>query len=736
MGTELKPLIEEKGLSTFQLEEVIVDTTAPSDAVIPSFVVNDPYPDQTPADILSRWYQSSATQTLTDTTSLRVAQIADPSVILAQPAVLGALVSYRYFRFKAIEYKVQFSSTPMIYGWAFLSTKGVNFVTLPTSTPIAGYQLASQDDAVLMDFSEQQEINLMAEWRSPAQMYDLVGGSATGLSNIHSLWMYSGPNPVHKFNSAAPAVVTIQVFARFVEPRVMGHVYRSLSAMVDMSERFERAESQMDFSNINMGAVAAGVLGMGASMAGNTAWKYAEKTATTCAEETLNSLLSNDVKEEEPPAETDADLRPSVYGSMYRSRARYLLGTGALGSSEKKNSVKEYIMMPTFFTVFTLTNGTNTFTSLAYSPYTWSRINFVAQCFRMYRGSLRYTLIFIGSPFITARYFILLDWLGDSTTLPTYRIGDQQIIDVTMRGTTRVDFSVPYMNPIPWAPTPTQSITLGPPDGQNLPNIKIITIQPPSGIGDITPEVDVIVYSAAGPDFEFRSQVTPGFERTTVERAQSQMKVATFCLVDGFGTSGSNLCGQGSKENVTFEGLGSRWQPFEDETEPQYDVASYTINTRNLFSGIFRFYKGGCQRKIAIVSDPTHPDVGLKLETHGISDSGTLGWYDNDRIEDGINIINTVITRVIECTEPFVNTFEFLPTSNDFAWNVGDFLLNSDDTFWQSEFVVVGNPLVAPDVQSAFIANAPDFRYMMSMPPPRYAYWPINDRTLNRLNHM
>jgi len=153
-----------------------------------------------------------------------------------------------------------------------------------------------------------------------------------------------------------------------------------------------------------------------------------------------------------------------------------------------------------------------------------------------------------------------------------------------------------------------------------------------------------------------------------------------------------------------------------------------------LFAGIFRFYKGGCKRKAVIAGTDGHPDVGMKLESLGVPDVGNIGWFNDSRIEDGVNVINTQITRVIECTEPFVCTLDFLPTSPDTAWNSDSFNLGVEEIRWTSEFFNVNDPLTDPIIQQQYISNAPDFRYMMSMPPPAPIYWPSGiTETKNRL---
>jgi len=133
-----------------------------------------------------------------------------------------------------------------------------------------------------------------------------------------------------------------------------------------------------------------------------------------------------------------------------------------------------------------------------------------------------------------------------------------------------------------------------------------------------------------------------------------------------------------------------------------------------------------------------HPDVGIKLQSIGVPEVGNVGWYNDSRIEDGVNVINTQITRVIECTEPFVCTLDFLPTSPDTAWNSDAFNLGVEEIRWTTEFFNVNDPLTDPVIQQQYIANAPDFRFMMSMPPPAMVYWPTiltepkNDRVLGR----
>jgi hypothetical protein len=112
MGEEQQVSVE-TGLATFQDEEEQI-ISYPLDNV-PGPKVENPFPDQTPKRLLERWYQIGNTTYTTATSSGYYVE--KLSTLMEVANVRMALSTFYYLKFRAVEFRVQYSTVPMVYGW-------------------------------------------------------------------------------------------------------------------------------------------------------------------------------------------------------------------------------------------------------------------------------------------------------------------------------------------------------------------------------------------------------------------------------------------------------------------------------------------------------------------------------------------------------------------------------------------------------------------------------------------
>jgi len=124
--------------------------------------------------------------------------------------------------------------------------------------------------------------------------------------------------------------------------------------------------------------------------------------------------------------------------------------------------------------------------------------NFVISMHTYYRTSVRIRLSFYCSAFLSARFIVLFIPAGAHGT-PVYDIDNNLCRLIDVRGDTTVDFTIPFTSPYDFLPC--ISPTFG---------TMVVKLYDPIASVDTTsdPVIDLVVWSAAGPDCQF---VNPTF---------------------------------------------------------------------------------------------------------------------------------------------------------------------------------------------------------------------------------
>lgn len=760
--------VQEDSLNIFKDEESKTTQEVVKSFMPPSLMVN-PFHTDTPKQILERW-QRIASQTLTSTAG--VSPIFFDFSNYFTPQIVEALRTFRYLRFKAVEFKIQWSAMAFMYGW-FAMSCCPRYAFRP-SFNLA--EVASTVDAVICDIGNQKEVIMTAPWISPVSWRDLA--DLTNFSEwcqSYVLWL-TAPNPaLNILDSSNASSITLQIFMRVVEPEVSGPVFDNGLESVTNLRKFV-TQSKFGGTGNFMWDLFAGA-----------DWKAQEdcvlrgKCKTLFDSGTTMDDLNSMAGSHQPPPNSQpsegTELKPNLYGSMVHSPDKFMLGSGnqiSVPGRQTRHTLKQYIQTPTLVSSGNLNlSATPNFLSRGYPSLKleeaeYCRVSYLSQYFRLWHGSMKYTLLLFGSKFTSGRLNLIINY---SESTPYGYQNSEVIQDISFVGSKRIDFEVPFIFPEQWAECDGYNQISPAPDLYNhLPSVWYVWLNTPEQVGDITHVVPYVLYRCAGDDFEFSSLKQPVLNKNTAS-FQAQMKVMSFCAG---GEYSSSQPPHNREMEMTFEDLASRWSYRDPDSAGVVAVAVattypilyqkplafsnwYNPNTDtsllawpgiyDSMSNFFVFWSGSTRFKIA-VSPPTDPGdysmVGAKL-TNGMSEGAPAGRITEfptnlEKPEDGLAIIDTTVTKVLEFTCPWVTTLEYLSMRsehrellNGSPQAMDTFTLMSGTSrtsvpFWYPE--VFTELEVSPVVQ-VYVSAGEDFCLYYPIPPPPIVYngvtmWPIS----------
>lgn len=749
-----KPTIED-GLVEFATEEIKVSSFVPR---IPVSRDDSPFENQTPTEILERErlvfqknYSASETTFMT---------VINPKLWASVNANEGALRTFRYARWKSIKYRLVVQSNPFVFGYLAMTCLPNDQRRHNNSLALSDYGWWSHDDCVVIDITSMPESSITVPWLSNNTWVDLekwaAGGDVeTTLTQLNGLKILYD-NTINVTSSSVPKAFSISVFAKFEGVEVACPISPGASA--------NRHEAQM--------------LGFLGGVAAEVAMKSFEKKATSGIESLVNTGMDKageaasnyifggeeGVGEEfgvtsEAPAEPAVcaksvedgeggqpqEVVPSVFGGMNYSCSRNVLGTGTmLMPRARQNSLSEYLQKPSMVNRRFFASGAGTVMDIPI----WtghdvighltdlpsaSRLRFLAQYFRFWRGSVTYTLFFISSPMVTFRFKVALDYQGGN--LSAVDPGDTLQTIVTVRGTTVHQVTVPYLYTTPW-----QYLDLsGTPEvfRDIFPTLTVSEFSPASKSGDVVPSCFLLTYESANRDFVFTSQVepmpyaqTPAVEKEFV-RHEAQMQVTKFRSQD---VTQFGMCDpvKFTSDGVgTFEAMAKRWSPRISKSldRPSYyaDFAYVTTpvvseqSTLDSLCSIFYWNRGQYKIKIGFKVDET-TDVSavglLKMSTnHPVSNDPLAGIPAEIRFTDGATAISYGLTQVIEAVVPFLSITEWVSDLTDHTSTTGAKQYWYFPNLWSQGATL-------PEINFVAVSAGRDFCFSYSLPPPYFgARW-------------
>lgn len=631
---------------------------------------------------------------------------------------------FRFMRWKSIEWRVVFGVSPFVYGCVVVTGLPV---TDYRGTLVNDYGLYSHDDCVLVDVTTMPEVKISQPWMFPFEWYDNVFVPTVSNVQPYVSLLVATPNALFQQNSDAPTSLGVQVFARFEG--------------LELSAWHDPNEVPFESQSASPTTLAAGVLATGATIGMNHFYKRAGEIGTKAVEDTVDKALgvvlgdkTTEAKSSERVAQgaetttnNATDVIPNVYGGMVFSPQKNLLGDGhqCLPYSAPEHSIMDFLKKPSLISMGTLTTSFTTAGASGYycdpfansdqitdNYFSCSRIRFMGQFYRRWRGSINYTFVFFSSPFNTWRLGFRLNFANQ----PGFAIGDQAYKTITVRGSNIVNMTMPWNFPYTWDYTSSSFANI---NRYTSPTAfeKLAVSGPDDAV------LFYMVYEAAGDDFQFCSQREPSRNwQTGEEPFESQMKVNSFCKHDSIGGAEPNIP-RVANTGLTFETLAKRWSgrsgaPTNVPTWGQ-DPQSQGIGTFDALSSIFLYYRGMQRQKLVIEDTLLTDKAAMFLATldNEKTFGDTTGLQYQWRPCDGMAVINLGLTQVLEYTIPYVAAIDWQTSMfEDPAilgnWEACDVVL--------ATFIPGDTEPTSPLIGNLYVAGGSDFVYSYILPPPWY----------------
>jgi len=715
---------DDNGLVTFVTEENEIRTVVPK---IPISRDLNPWGPQTPFGIVTREY---AVGNFTFTSAgVKTATAVQP--FLDQDAFSSAIKTFRYLKWKSLNWRFQVMAVPQVYG-------GIAFTCCPLDErrllSVNDYGLLSHTDTVWCDFSTMNSGRITVPWLFNNTWADKVYKDRvkTSVSTMTDLKMVC--QNIYSNSSDIPQEIVVNVWCSLSGVEVAGPTepadWKGPSALT------KKKKAQMQ-----SGTLASALFDTLSSEAqkylatnGMDYVKQSAKKGFNALDDMMGDYFDFDNPSESstPAAAPSTDVIPNIWGNMNYSKPKHLVGTGSMVlpvGSHGKHSLLNTLALPWLESYLTVPADPNVSVTIDTWPFTQnpavsypdgslisnvcSRLDFFSRFFRFWKGSTVVTLMFFSSPLVVQKVQITLSYNPDDPSL----VGNQISRVVTIKGTTIESFTIPYLFTVPYKTVDTTSSDIV----DLVPKLSVRLVAPARSAGDIVPALPCVVYRHAGNDFRFYSQREPQFQ---TDAAEMQASVSSFKrMTSGFEFDvGLVPDTHTSDAEMYIEDMAKRWctSPggYVNVLRPlagyMYGVWSSNADClRSLF-----FYNRGTY-KIRATFDATNLDMstGLCVKMDPASTfryPGGPGSFQpiptEHRYCDGIVVVSYGLTQLLEFTVPFLCELEWLPVYTDAS--VGILSIPVD-------FSMFGlDSTVTPGIKSSAAAPGDDFALSLMLPPP------------------
>jgi len=486
-------------------------------------MISNPFPDQTPNQVLRRSYLIAQVNWTPSFTSL---SLAFPQTLFAIDAISNFLSVYEYFR-AGVTITVRVNSTP--YHQGSLVTA---IAPCRSLTGVTGYQLQNMRP-VILSASVQDSCTIELPYLNPLDWLDI----ATCADYAIGTFALTVLNPLLTTSTGVPASCTVSIFCAFRDPKVAGFI--EPSAFLEKKKKAMEQKEKMKAQSVveRRGRVMTNSYGKQVTDENTQieGEKKADKGTTVNGIQKIVGGASEILKMipvvgaiwspiakfistygkvlDEPfnpavPQGVDQNLNFNDMTHMQGlfSGQQITMYPGVQTSKETFDmessfmAIHELAQVPALYysTTFatqdqSITLGLTPLSSEG--PSTVHGIDFlafVAATFHLWRGSIKYLFHFVNSAFYSARFRI-----SYATSTPGSGDGDlpQQIVDV--KGDTFVEITVPYLFPTTWR-------TTGLAFASGSPKLFIEMITPISGSSmPATPIIYLNIWRSGGEDIQF-----------------------------------------------------------------------------------------------------------------------------------------------------------------------------------------------------------------------------------------
>lgn len=516
-------------------------------------MISNPFPDQTPNQVLRRSYliaQVNWTPTFTSLT------LAFPQTLFAIDAISNFLSVYEYFR-AGVTITVRVNSTP--YHQGSLVTA---IAPCRSLTGVTGYQLQNMRPVVL-SASVQDSCTIELPYLNPLDWLDI----ATCADYAIGTFALTVLNPLLTTSTGVPASCTVSIFCAFRDPKVAGFI--EPSAFLEKKKRAIEQKEKMKAQSVTERRGRVMTNSYGKQVIDENTQAEGEKKAD-------KGTTANGIQKIVGGASEILKMIP-VVGAIWSPIAKFISTYGKVldepynpavpqGVDQNLNfndlahmqglfsgqqitmypgvqtSKEAFDMESSFMAIHELAQVPALYYSTSFAtqdqsitlgltplssegPTTVQGVDylaFTAATFHLWRGSIKYLFHFVNSAFYSARFRI-----SYATSTPGSGDGDlpQQIIDV--KGDTFVEITVPYLFPTTWR-------TTGLAFSSGSPKLFIEMITPISGSSmPATPIIYLNIWRSGGEDiqFNFLRDPYPIFFPGEFEKKKKLLKIDSVPLV-------------------------------------------------------------------------------------------------------------------------------------------------------------------------------------------------------------
>lgn len=451
--------------------------------------------------------------------------------------VLGEYATlFAFVRWKNVKVRILCKSNPLQYGSIF-------FTYMPyyngAGGPFPYYDTDSYAsyDPVILDITSQQEVEINIPWHSPLKFLlagndtvNTAGSMMQGYIQCYQLLAIESTD-----SEALAAPVLIQTFASYegiefygprdenAETKIKRLQSKIAALSVQQAERktkkyrgqaetFAQHASNLFQKGLNAAAEHIGekitkqAVGDFADAAMNW-WNGASGvTPESATRETKFEPFNNDcsLATAPPPSKSLGDCHVSTpepidsqikHSFLDLIMKPYLVSYGII--SGDPGLVDHWIVHPRFQGLTDwLATPQNPNPTLLWSFMTKGYLGYMSTFFSQWRGAMKFKIYFFTNSFTSGRVRITTQFGPQDSGDSSVYTGNIPAIFVDIKGSTSVEFSVPYLSLPDWSPLDINS---------QLPEIDIYLDSALSSNGDLPPAIQYIVYGAADSDMQFRN---------------------------------------------------------------------------------------------------------------------------------------------------------------------------------------------------------------------------------------
>jgi len=488
----------QKELTVFKESTNVLQKTPDKDPNNVMKLISNPFPDQTPRELLGRMYVVGQLVWTTSTSPQLVLNF--PAALLGFPLIAKALSAFLLMR-ASVRIRVTMDSTPYHYG--LLQTSYIpNHVGTNHAQDI--YE-QSGNRPIIMSASQSNTCEFDIPYMNPQSFIRIAGA----VSSLAVVWV-SALTPLGQGSPDVSTAVTVTVYAGFKDLETAQYICQSGKEFRPRYIRREAIEKSVDHVESGIAGAIETVKGIIEKIP--VIGSIMEAIPSILDKPTSVESLTKVVPDFSKDLACGAGLSYATLLALTPDAA--VSNTSPItGEDSPVKTIEEIARTPMLKWIAVFTSVANVFSTYVHPKDNISHqdyLHWMSRWWRYWRGSIRYALQFSCAITTVAKFQITLLY---SPVLPT-GLGDaiSQVIDV--RGDTIIEFDVPYCHPYFWMGTNVEGTT-------EQPNCTLRVEVLGSIQGQVTtPTIYMAVWRAGGPDIQFAQLV----DRQTDEAIEARKK--------------------------------------------------------------------------------------------------------------------------------------------------------------------------------------------------------------------